>query len=320
MRKYRIHASTLEAHGDRNNGFFDVLLPQEENGEYPMHFFRRMAGCSMGANIKTKDNITYMYIPLHIFGELSSTAKEELIDSLKEWVRFGRQCLIPAEYVGCMDVRDMPIKIKGPHTLNAMFGDWDDDMEGYYASDDDQTAMIIKWEHNDQINSKHGLGILSFFRYFYSSLSQEVYRNSIWLFNTFPKWNELKCLMFAHYMAKQAYTGYYGLIEKGWLFYAEHDLNALYTQVKKQNSVNNQWTFKSPLILREAFRNRTMRDIMVGRFGFIPNVQREVRPTTNAMQAGSLLYASIRKYLTSEMPLEEKIKAIELVDNALLTV
>jgi hypothetical protein len=319
MDKYYIspHLEKEEFGGYLNDGWFDCisLNPNIDRINHPS----RKVGCSMSSNIKVTNGITYMYIPItSLFDDNKPGYTEENIleieNSLKDWVRFGRQCGIPAEYLGFTDpgmenfdnvlVENLNFNTdeeRSPIIYSSHIIYSHDVEEDHKANDKyDQNSFIIKWEHNNLVNSKHGLACLSFFRYFYSNLSNQIYINSIFLKNN-TNWNELKCLTFAHYCCKQCYTGYYGLIRKEKLFFPINSCVELYDRITNNSSVNSQWSkeiiYSDFIPEYDSLSVYTRKSELLKIFNFL-----DFKPKVSMgySQFLSLLYEGVRRYISFE--------------------
>lgn len=329
MRKYHINDTTLNIDKVTNSGWFDSFTYKEENNEITLLgkvLDQRNTGCSMASNRKLNAEMTVMYLPKYIFKRNNAFDVKnfpEIEKSLKDWVRFGRNCGIPVTYLGYVTGNTRVFDL-----LEDNFTMSKDVKQTIGSYSYPANSFVVYWKQSDLVNSKHGLATLSFIRYFYSNLSSDVYRRSIMLFNAIPEWNELKCLMMAHYSCHSSYTGYYGLMWKD-MFKPLDNLYTLYTNMTNQNkrgAVNTQWTLRITNLLdkSKAFAStNSPKDItkeyiefLYEAFSFIPSVKDRIKVENcpSVGLANNVLYDCIRHYFYSRPVNEESISKMKKID------
>ena len=184
-----------------NNGNFDIMRFNKSGGFVSRIRERREAGCSQDATYQIQhssatDDIAFMFIKVNYWGNINKEAESAIEENLKDWVRFGRKIGIRAEY-------------KGIHTLNDFYKARGITPVNY--GDNSRSFFIIEWNTSELLSPKHGLAILSFFRYFYSPFNGSIYKSSIELINKYPSLTEMESFYLAHMIGSaSSYDPYYG--------------------------------------------------------------------------------------------------------------
>jgi hypothetical protein len=187
-----------------NNGNFDII--QFRNNVYSGHSrTRREAGCSQDSTYSSSniiaEDIAFMFIPTDFWGKKNDNPTKEEVskiqEDLKAWIQFGKTIGIRTEFLGVFTPTNF-YKEKNLKNLPS----WTKNITD---------CFVVSWDTRDLVSPKHGLGTLSFIRYFYSPLSNSIYMKTVELANKYPKLRPLELFWAGHmFGAGKAYDPYYG--------------------------------------------------------------------------------------------------------------